>query len=565
MQASIVESWDVPEAGNTRWLVHVLPSLTDFSFLLPLVLLFFFLPGARFLLSDGGTGWHIRTGEWIIQNRAVPRTDLFSFTKPHAAWFAWEWGADVILASIHKAAGLAGIAFFTALLLGVISALLFRLIRRTSGNDVLAFGFTILAMCGSMIHWLARPHLFTWLFALVFSHVILTVEEGNKKPLLWLPLAMLAWTNLHGGFFIGIALLLTSAAGALVPALKGDRAIAVGALKAALPYFYCACACCAVTLLNPYGWRLHEHIAAYLRDSKLLNNIQEYQSVDFHQPAAMFFECMLLPGIAASFWCLRLGKYAAAFTVLLWAHLALESARNLPLFVLLAAPWVASMSQQALAHVNTVRWLRGIHRVLAEMAVELRSFECIERWHIVSGLAVIALASCFAANRPGFEGCFNAKNFPVSAIPALTAAHTSRLFTSDQWADYLIYEFFPSERVFMDDRSDFYGYGLLNDYQHIMSAQYDWDADLKKFSIDAVLVKPDAPIAAVLKQSAHWRMLFDDGSAILFQTKEQSSGTGDFTPAMRRPAPGCELQSVIENSRTNDFGSIPKTNERRSL
>ncbi len=94
-----------------------------------------------------------------------------------------------------------------------------------------------------------------------------------------------------------------------------------------------------------------------------------------------------------------------------------------------------------------------------------------------------------------------------------------RVFTSDQWSDYLIYRFYPSQRVFMDGRSDLYGNELVQVYQHIMSAQYDWESDLKRFAIDVVMVKPDAPLVAVLKQSPHWKMLFDNGSVIMFRVQ----------------------------------------------
>jgi len=47
------------------------------------------LGGLSFLLADGDTGWHIRTGEWILRNGRVPGTDLFSYTMPTAPWFAW--------------------------------------------------------------------------------------------------------------------------------------------------------------------------------------------------------------------------------------------------------------------------------------------------------------------------------------------------------------------------------------------------------------------------------------------------------------------------------------------
>ncbi|MBV9406211.1 MAG: hypothetical protein JO211_12775, partial [Acidobacteriaceae bacterium] len=207
MQAAIAQSWDPSYATSKRWYVHLLPSLTDFAFLLPLFLLFALLPGGQLLLSDGDTGWHIRTGDWILQHAAVPRVDLFSFSKPHQAWFAWEWGWDVIFSAIHRVAGLEGVVVVNAVLLGLMSALLFRLIRRRSNNDAIAVLFTLLAVCATMMHWLARPHLVSWICVLLFLHVIASAETGRYRGLYWLPLITLLWTNLHAGFPVGILLL----------------------------------------------------------------------------------------------------------------------------------------------------------------------------------------------------------------------------------------------------------------------------------------------------------------------------------------------------------------------
>ena len=61
-------------------IVRFLPSLTDAAFLVPLLFLFVRLSGGHFLLGDGDTGWHLRTGEWILQNGRVPDRDIFSYT-----------------------------------------------------------------------------------------------------------------------------------------------------------------------------------------------------------------------------------------------------------------------------------------------------------------------------------------------------------------------------------------------------------------------------------------------------------------------------------------------------
>lgn len=566
MQATIAHSWDVPNTETQRWVVRVLPSLTDLAFLLPLFLLFGLLPGTQVLLADGDTGWHIRTGEWILQHRMVPTTDLFSFTKPHQAWFAWEWGWDVVFAAVHNFAGLAGVVFINVLLLGLISALLFRLIRRCSDNDALALLFTLLAVCASMIHWLARPHLVSWVFVLIFSHVIVSAEKGNFRGLYWLPLLTLCWTNLHGGFLVGVLLLLTSAFAEGIGALLRAENVWRNAYQNSRPYLLCAFVCLAASLINPYGWHLHQHIALYLRDSKLLDNIQEFQSINFHHPSSIFFEGMLLLGIPAAFWCLSCGKIAAGLSILLWAHLALVSGRNTPIFVLIAAPWVACMTLEYARRLARVPWLRKTSAAVSEICAEFSPLDRLERWHLVSAAAVLFVAFALGSRKTGFESEFNPKNFPIKDVAAVDQVKGLRVFTSDQWGDYLIYRFGPSQRVFMDGRSDFYGDALVGIYQHIMSAQYDWESDLKRFGVEAVMLKPDAPLASVLKQSPHWKLLFDNGSVLMFRIQPTAccSQPGRGASAPVRVGADEKLGS-FGSSQVKDSTSTLKFDERRSL
>ncbi|MDQ2840802.1 MAG: hypothetical protein M3Y72_07140, partial [Acidobacteriota bacterium] len=84
--ASAVLPLQTARAERQNRLISLFPSLTDFAFLLPLVLVLFHPARLSMLLADGDTGWHIRTGDWILAHRAVPHVDLFSFTKPNEPW-----------------------------------------------------------------------------------------------------------------------------------------------------------------------------------------------------------------------------------------------------------------------------------------------------------------------------------------------------------------------------------------------------------------------------------------------------------------------------------------------
>src|SRR5580692_7445262 len=197
-------------------LLRLFPSMTDAAFVMPLIFLFCSMKGAQTLLGDGDTGWHLRTGEWILAHGRVPRSDIFSFTRSGQPWFAWEWLWDVLFGWLHLHAGMAAVVLASSLVLALTFALLFRLARRRS-DALVALALTLVAAAASAGHWLARPHLFTMLFTVVFCSILAGGQRtGGASGLpgrLWLlPPLMALWTNLHGGFFVGILLIAAYAA-----------------------------------------------------------------------------------------------------------------------------------------------------------------------------------------------------------------------------------------------------------------------------------------------------------------------------------------------------------------
>ena len=142
----------------------LVPSLSDCLFLAILLWVFVLGSGWSVLLADGDTGWHIRTGEYILDTRSVPANDLFSFSKAGQPWFAWEWGSDVLFAALHRAWGLKGVVVFSGLLLSFSATLLFRYMVWLEANLLAALLATLLAAGASTVHYLARPHVFSILF-----------------------------------------------------------------------------------------------------------------------------------------------------------------------------------------------------------------------------------------------------------------------------------------------------------------------------------------------------------------------------------------------------------------
>ena len=508
-------------------MLKLLPSMADFAFLLPIAFLFGRMDGVKTLLGDGDTGWHIRTGDWILANGQVPVADLFSYTKPGQPWVAWEWLSEVIFAWLNARWGLAMVLLASVLLLAFTFALLFRLARRKS-SPVLAFLVLALAIATSSVHWLARPHLFSLLFLVLFYSVLDEVREGRSRifripRLALLPIATVLWANLHAGFFIGIVLVACFAAGEVLRlVLAADNSGLTAERARAKAYFVTALACALASLLNPNFYHLHRHVLQYVGDPYQSLHIMEFLTLSFHHPVALFFECLLALGVAAALWNAMQGSYTEAVLIVVWGHAALLAARNLPLFAIVATPIVAAALDRFLARLpglEVAPWLRRAAARLLEMLRETSKMESVPRWHVASAAAVLIVAALIYAPAPPriFRPEYDPARYPVAAIPVLEMGKRERIFTTAEWNGYLIYRLYPEIRVFIDGRSDFYGGDFGQKYIDVIKAQYGWRKTLSEAGVDTILLPPSAELCGALKEASDWRLSYDDGVALIFR------------------------------------------------
>ncbi len=412
-----------PSINRSPWLMHLFPSFTDIAFLFPIVFLFGRLEGVRTMLGDGDTGWHVLTGQWILAHHQIPHQDIFSFTRPGQPWFAWEWLWDVAFAWIYSHGGLGSVVLASIIVIGLTSALLYRLVVRRCGNLLVAFGVTSLAAVGSAIHWLARPHLFSMLFMVIFLSILDRVHEQSRTRLLWLlPAIMVLWTNLHGGFFIGIILTGAYAGGELLRALLADgREERIAGLRASLPYIYVTVGCTLATFVNPYFYHLHQHILKYLNDPFQLTYILEFQSTNFRTGAAIYIEVMLALGLFAAVWYAKRKQFTEVLLIVGWGHLALIIVRNVPMFMIAAAPIVAEPLVDwlnTLGRAPIAGWLRRIFGSVDPIGLEIVPLERPWRLHVVSVAVLLLLAVAIQSPAAGvkFKPEYDPQRYPSGAL-----------------------------------------------------------------------------------------------------------------------------------------------------
>jgi hypothetical protein len=505
----------VHTAASVRRVPRLLvPSLSDCLFLAILLWVFASGSGWTVLLADGDTGWHIRTGEYILDNRSVPTQDLFSFSKAGQPWFAWEWLADVTFALLNRAWGLKGVVVFTGLALSAAVTLLYRYIRWRGANILAALFATLLAAGASTVHYLARPHIFTLLGLTATLWMIERDERRPTRAIWWLVPGTALWANLHGGFLAGLVCLVLATAGCAWKAAL-DPADSRGLFAAVRRYGLLTGACVLATLANPYGWRLHEHIARYLTSDWIRQVVDEFQSPRFRSESMLQFEILLFAGLVLIPILFNARRLAELLLILVWAHAALASARHVPLYAMVAAPACACAASQLWR-----RWSTGFSRRTAVGALR----ECLHDFSAAperSSVWVPVLLFLLAALPWEGPRDFPANKFPVAAIDrnaavfAPSGGRLPRILTSDQWGDYLIYRFYPNERVFVDGRSDFYGPAIGRQYLDLMNAAPDWESVVDAYGFDVALVPLEWPLSQLMMRHPSWQTRYLDRQAVV--------------------------------------------------
>jgi len=512
------------------WARLMLPRMADLVFLVIFCALVF-TPWPTRMLSDAGTGWHIRNGEHILATHAVPHVDYFSYTAAGKAWFAWEWLYDIAIAGIHAIAGLNGTVVFTALIIALTFALLFRTAAALSENIFVSAALTFLTAACSSIHFLVRPHVLTWLFTLAWMVALRAIQEGRSRALYWLPPMMLVWANVHGGFVIGLVLAgIFSLANfwtyLTVSCPKKRRASGGLARRFAGATVISA----LVTLANPYRVKLWAHLHEYLGSPFLMNTILEFQSPDFHWLEMKFFAALLLITVISL--ALQAGKIRALdlMLVMFSIYAGLYAARNVPLSAIILTLTVAPIAARALSELSKKQELNLTVRRYFVLLDSLNLRMSIVEGRLIGWAlpVVVVIAVSVTAIHGGRIGSIQAMNasfdenrLPVKAVNYVAASGVrTQMFAPDDWGGYLTYRMYPDFKVYIDDRHDFFGEPFVREYMQAANAGPKWGAVLDRYSVNRVLIRADSPLAAVLEVAPGWKLVYRDSQACIFMRSE---------------------------------------------
>lgn len=503
--ASSLLSFILPTFGNILWVSTFFLVLSR---------------GRHMINADGDFALHLNIGKYILAHKEIPLRDLFSYTMTGQPVTQHEWLTTVTFALFDKYFGLTGVIVFCAVVIATTFWLLVKHIRNESQILITSFLVAFLVMIISMTHWLVRPHLVTFLLLTLWMIVLQQIRSGKLKVWWTLPLIMVFWVNLHGGFITGFIYWFIYGIGMIWDVLW-QRVSKSNDLP---PYFWryyilSGVSAFVVSLLNPSGINLWKKIIFHVGNRYLADFTLEFRSPNFHWFSlwpVLFFIALLL---------ITLGYHkkkiesGLLFNAIAWLIMGLYSGRNIPLFAIVASPLVTlgldELLLQSATKLNFIKYFINLDARIISIERKLAGFF----WPLIGMItAFLGLLTGykFDYQKLGYE--FDPEVFPIAAVNWLEKnPQEGNMLNFFSWGGYLEYRLWPQKQVFIDSKSDFFGEQFVRQYDKVINVDEGWESVLEIYNVDWSILPSDSLTARIMQIELDWKKIYEDETSIILR------------------------------------------------
>lgn len=476
-------------------------------------------------LVDPDFFWHLATGEWIVKNRALPVPDPFSYTTPgllsdrERFILTQYWLAQAIYYAIYSFLGYNGIKLLGFVISGAL-ILLMRLRYAHGGDPVLFLGTLFLGLLVILTTFpMERPQTISFLFFAILLYLLdRQVMDPSSAPggLALLPALMLTWSNTHGGYLVGQAVILVyvtlEGLKVKIPQLGAPmeirrlRRFAISGALALLASFVNPNGYGAVTVLLELPEYMTATIIEYAPPIQLLGR-------GFLIPVSAYLMILAVAGLAIVVTLLKRDRdIRAAVLFVGFGYFSWVSFRYVPFFLIWAVPFISRF-------MSGLRW-RNTLRAAALLLPLVTFCYMLTLPHPFSRLANV---------RHFATGEWVDVYYPKEAARFIEAQDIEgNMYNHYNWGGYLIWRLGPERKVFIDGRG-------LYEYVYAQSVEIDnaamtpeikgtpfYRAMLDSYGINYVVTPffsisgKVIPLVVRLMSDRDWKAVFAHGNSLIF-------------------------------------------------
>ncbi len=493
-------------SSSSRFFPYFLPTIIFLSVFVGCLAL-----GPFLFNVDGDLGRHLTIGKVILDRGSIPTVDEFSHTRFGDPFSPHEWLAEVIFRLAYNWLGLSGVVLITALLLGLVFWLITYRVFRITQSTPITLILVVLGIAASRIHWLARPHIFTYLFLILWLELLNSPIKFRWK-LLWSILIMLQWVNTHGAFIIGIVVLFIFLGSLL---LKGiftkNWAETVLGIK---QYCLLIVSSLLVSLLNPDGIRIWQTIIGFLSSRYLVSHTAEYMPPVLYQTGVLPFSTLLVIGVICLILCWKRLSIASILLLISFGVFGITSGRNIPLYIIIALPILAECLSRLFP-----KFKLHLDRINEDLPGQSTSKPFQFGYPVVLSILILVFGVVLIRVQPALSerNQYTPSKYPVQAVEWLkTHPQQGKMFNDFMWGGYLLYRLWPEALVFIDGQTDFYGEALTRDYETISNGWEGWDRLLDQYQVSWIIIPIRSPLVEKLIGSGDWISVYSDPTTAIY-------------------------------------------------
>jgi len=442
-------------------------------------------------------GWQLRDGQYIVQNKAISRENIYSYEMPTFRWVSDSWGTNVIRYLVYDNFGFLGLTILGSILTTLTFFIFFRIFGFRYW-EIAIFSILFLYLEEAILSVGFKGQTVSYLLIAILYTLLRKFQDGRHGIIfLTVPLFLL-WTNLHGEFFLGLAVFGLWVAGYVVKftKLSGHLFLILAFVLSGL-----------ITLANPYGVELYTK-------SVLLHTGTEFKQIitEWYAPEVYSTEWWKLVG-----W----GGVLAGGVIL--SFFQKRFLRYLPYLLPVVVLYVLSFVTQRFAwpmylvSIPLVYPMLKLVKLRSSWAVII-SFVILIPYYLYVSFRVLPYAEIFSMDWKQFcetNGCsITANDFFYRYIKD-NNVQPGKYFTYFNWGGWLIWNY-PDIKPTIDGRMS-----LWRDEKGYSAFEKYFKYEIGKNNIDEteynlVLTQPIGPMAQSLRRLVaqnKWELLYEDDLA----------------------------------------------------
>jgi hypothetical protein len=440
-------------------------------------------------MSSVDLAYQLRAGGEILDSRAIPSVDTWTFTAAGVPWVDQQWGAQVLLAAAYRIGGWTGLVVLRALLTAVVVGATFAIARRRGLDARVAAVLTLIAFVVAAPAMALRPQLLGMAcFALTLY--LVAVRRDEPRAIWLVPLVVAVWANLHGSFI-------------LAPLMLGlawledlhDRH------PAARRIFLVGVASVIAACFTPFGPGVWTYAIGLSSNTGVTARTTEWQPTSLRDATGLLFFASV-----------------AAVVVLI-----ARKGRRVPWPTLL---WLGAFAAIGVLAQRGVAWWPFVAvATLSGGLIVAGTRPIAEGSPRINGAVAVVLVVAMVALLPIWRPVDPKAGVPLAVLtdapPGITASLRDvvrpgdRILNPQRWGSWLEFAV-PTALVAVDSRIEFIPADVWTAYEGVFAGVDGWQDQMTAWNVGVVIIEPTDVSLETRLRSLGWKVHYGDADGTVW-------------------------------------------------